>query len=192
MGQSKERREGQTRTMNYGGYLNTREAQQFSLFFHPPLMIMELPYIKLSILHTRDTCRGYLSDVWENQKAFMIIAWKNTKRLGEEKERETKTCIKVITGSSYSPAHFWCWWVAAIMHTIIWCCLFYKLDWLHFSWKTTKLVLIGTRHKQWWPFLCSCVCSKPTVASAHNSLKLHSNSLYWERSKRGSSEARTE
>ena len=74
MGQSKERREGQTRTMNYGGYLNTREAQQFSLFFHPPLMIMELPYIKLSILHTRDTCRGYLSDVWENQKAFMIIA----------------------------------------------------------------------------------------------------------------------
>ena len=91
-------------------------------------------------------------------------------------ERETKTCIKVITGSSYSPAHFWCWWVAAIMHTIIWCCLFYKLDWLHFSWKTTKLVLIGTRHKQWWPFfLCKFMFgSKPTVASIFglNSLKL--------------------
>ena len=183
MGQSKEKRGTNQDDELWGLSLNTREARQFSLFFHPPLMIMESCYPTLNWAYY--TPEILVGGIWVMYGRIKKRSWSSREKTpkdyrGGERERETKTCIKVITGSSYSPAHFWCWWVAAIMHTIIWCCLFYKLDWLHFSWKTTKLVLIGTRHKQWWPFLCSCICSKPTVALAHNSPKLHSNYLYWE------------
>ena len=50
----------------------------------------------------------------------------------EGRSEKTKTCIKVITGNSYLATHLLIF-TPAIMHSIIMCAFFYKLDWLYFT-----------------------------------------------------------
>ena len=76
---------------------------------------------------------------------------KNTKRRGEiRKDKNMHQSNYREQLSSYSPAHFYS--SNNAQHYYV--CLFLQA-WLviFHSRKTTKLVLIGTRHKQWWPFL---------------------------------------